>query len=95
MQNPTNARSIKLRPRRVAPTTLYDPERLNNSGADINSTIAAGYPVSPGYVYAVLNVSDLTNTTTTPSVTNNGTGSSGTALAMYDLQHRFNIVLNR
>ncbi|KAF8693139.1 hypothetical protein AX14_002319 [Amanita brunnescens Koide BX004] len=82
MQNPTNARSIKLRPRRVAPTTLYDPERLNNSGADINSTIAAGYPVSPGYVYAVLNVSDLTNTTTTPSVSNNGTGSSGTALAM-------------
>ena len=106
MQSLMNARSLKLQPRRAAPTNTnlyssYDSERLNN----INSIVVAGYPLPPGEVRAVLDTSNSTATptssgvvasaTSTPNASSGGSGSSSTALAMYDLQqHYFNIVFN-
>lgn len=108
MQSLMNARSLKLQPRRAAPTNTnlyssYDSERLNN----INSIVVAGYPLPPGEVRAVLDASNSTATptssgvvasaTSTPNASSNsgGSGSSSTALAMYDLQqHYFNTASN-
>ena len=65
--------------------------------------MAAGHSLLPGQVYAVVNASNSTSTptssvvasaTSTPNTNNSSGPSSSTALAMYDLQHYFNILLN-
>ncbi|PFH51499.1 hypothetical protein AMATHDRAFT_142301 [Amanita thiersii Skay4041] len=77
-----------------ANTTLYksyDSRRLNDSEAVINATIELGYPVAPGYLYAVLrayNATDDPSGTAGGSSEGNGVGSSNnskspnTSLAM-------------
>ena len=98
-QSLDSARLIEMQLRQGLTNTSYgsyDSKRLNDSGAIINSTIEAGYPVAPGYMYAILQAYNATEDPTssggTTIVTNtqstsNGSGSSSTALAMYGLQY--------
>ncbi|KAH9957356.1 hypothetical protein BC827DRAFT_712233 [Russula dissimulans] len=69
----------------------YNASTLNASQPAINATIAAGYPTSPGYLWATLvaynasgplGLNSSGNTTSPPNSGGGGTGSSKTTLAM-------------
>jgi len=67
----------------------YNASTLNSSQAAINATLAAGYPTSPGYLWATLvaynasgpGINSSANGTSPPSSVG-GAGSSKTTLAM-------------
>ena len=70
----------------------YNPVTLNATQAAINDTLAAGYPTSPGYLWATLAAYNATaplginvsgnNGENTPSGGSSGAPSSKTTLAM-------------
>jgi hypothetical protein len=69
----------------------YNPSTLNSSQAAINETLAAGYPTTPGYLWATLAAYNATvplginasaSSQDTPTGVSGGTGSSKTTLAM-------------
>jgi hypothetical protein len=96
-QSLTSAHLIEYQFGQLGPqdTSLYEynSQQLNSSATVIQKSIAVDYPVSAGYLYAVLQAYNATSSATTPAnnggnvgASNNSSSSSpNTALAMYVL----------
>ena len=71
----------------------YNSQQLNGSATVIEKSVAVGYPVSAGFLYAVLQAYNASGSATSPgnnggnvgASNNSGSGSPNTALAMYVL----------